>query len=91
MGFKHRHTKGSWDYNRPTKNTPSKVTVSAVGGAVNIYDAPKTVETEANAKLIANAPKLLQIAEMFYDYIKDKDNIVKIITEKVLKDTGVIE
>lgn len=90
MAFRHKHTKGDWAYNPPSEKRPSEVMVSACKGMVNIYKAPLTKETKANAKLIANAPNLLQIAEMFYDHLGGKESIAKIVTGKVLESVGVL-
>lgn len=54
-----RHTPGPWHVSPPTAQHPSQARVSALSGFVQIYDAPLTVETAANARLIAAAPDLL--------------------------------
>lgn len=54
-----KHTPGPWNFNPPTAANPSTASVTACGGFVSIYTAPLTLETEANARLIAAAPELL--------------------------------
>lgn len=51
-------TPGPWRVERPRPDYLSRIGVSACDGAVRIYDAPLTGETEANAALIASAPTL---------------------------------
>ncbi len=54
------HTREPWKVMEPGKETePSCASVCACEGMVNIYDAPLTMETEANAHLIAASPELL--------------------------------
>lgn len=54
-----RHTPGPWHVSPPTAQHPSQARVSALSGFVRIYGVPLTVETAANARLIAAAPELL--------------------------------
>ena len=55
-----QHTPGPWIVMEPgTETGPSRAVVCARGGMVEIYDAPMTRETVANAALIARAPDLL--------------------------------
>jgi len=54
-----KHTSGPWIVSPPTAENPSRARVSALSGFVDIYDAPLTTETAANARLIASAPDLL--------------------------------
>lgn len=49
-----QHTPGPWMVVPPDRDRPSRATVC--GGGVDIYDAPLTRETAANARLIAAAP-----------------------------------
>lgn len=58
-----RHTPGPWHTRPSTAQSPSRAIVSALSGGVTIYDAPLTVETAANARLIAAAPDLLAVLE----------------------------
>lgn len=53
-----QRTFGKWYVRPPTAQNPSRVAVTALSGFVEIYDAPLTLETAANARLIANAPDL---------------------------------
>jgi len=59
-----RHTPGPWHVSPPTAQHPSQARVSALSGFVQIYDAPLTVETAANARLIAAAPELLDACRL---------------------------
>jgi hypothetical protein len=54
-----KHTPEPWKVFPPTRQNPSRASVSTEDGACDIYDAPLTNETEANARLIAAAPELL--------------------------------
>ncbi len=51
-------TPGEWHVRPPTAQNPSRAVVTALSGFVEIYNAPLTVETAANARLIASAPDL---------------------------------
>jgi hypothetical protein len=55
------HTKGIWTFIPPNPENPSRAIVAS--GFALIYDAPLTNETEANARLIAAAPELLEELE----------------------------
>lgn len=61
------HTPAPWKYYPPTSENPSKVNVSACDGQVDIYNAPLTTETKANARLIAAAPELLDALKSLND------------------------
>ncbi|WP_294348007.1 hypothetical protein [Prosthecochloris sp.] len=52
-----RYTPGSWKVIPPSEEHPSRAMVSSALG-VDIYNAPLTAETEANANLIAAAPEM---------------------------------
>lgn len=54
-----KHTRGPWKVIGPDSMHPSQAMVCATIG-VQIYSAPLTNETEANAHLIAAAPDLLE-------------------------------
>lgn len=54
-----KYTPGPWAV-VDTKVVPSRAVVVACDGGVDIYNAPLTAETEANAHLIAAAPDLLE-------------------------------
>lgn len=60
-------TDAPWEVVQPTGNNPSRACVCAKDGFVEIYDAPLTRETKANAELIAAArnslPALLAVAK----------------------------
>lgn len=56
--FQSLRTPGKWNVRPPTAQNPSRAVVTALSGFVEIYDAPLTLETAANARLIANAPDL---------------------------------
>jgi hypothetical protein len=58
MSAQAEHTPGPWAVLPPDSSRPSQVIVYARSGA-EIYKAPLTAETEANARLIAAAPDLL--------------------------------
>jgi len=55
-----KHTLGPWRVTWPPNCADSKIAVTALGGQIDIYLAPLTQETEANARLIAAAPELLE-------------------------------
>lgn len=55
-----KHTPGPWQTFEPDMEHPSRARVGALDGQVDIYNAPLTRETEANARLIAAAPDLLE-------------------------------
>ena len=93
-GFKHNHTGGNWTYEDFTRSineqlikTENKKTLVAI---VNYELDVNRREALANAKLISNAPYLLEIAEMYYDSIKGKNSIARGFVERVLTDIGVI-
>jgi hypothetical protein len=65
---KAKHTRGPWKVFEPTRERPSRISVSTESGLVDIYDAPLTRETEANARLIAAAPDLLEALEALMDH-----------------------
>ena len=50
------HTPGPWKVIPPSAEYPSRAMVC--GSGANIYNAPLTNETEANASLIAAAPEM---------------------------------
>lgn len=50
-----KHSPLPWEYYGPTPTSPSAIGVSACKGQVNIYSAPLTTETDANARLIERA------------------------------------
>lgn len=54
-----KHTPGPWVVFQPNASQPSRVSVSTTDGGINLYSAPLTAETQANAHLIAAAPDLL--------------------------------
>ena len=54
-----QHTPGPWHVAPPTAENPSRAAVHALSGLVSIYEAPLTLETAANADLIAAAPEML--------------------------------
>jgi len=56
MSSTSKWTPGPWQIIEPTAEHPSRAMVGARG--VDIYDAPLTNETLANARLIAAAPAL---------------------------------
>lgn len=58
-------SKGEWKVVPPSRDYPSRAMVCADGA--QIYDAPLTMETQANARLIAAAPDLLAVAEVILD------------------------
>lgn len=64
------HTRGPWEYHTPNKQHLSEVRVSACDGQVSIYSAPKTTETEANARLISAAPEMLQALESLVEWFE---------------------
>ncbi|WP_340077817.1 hypothetical protein [Leptobacterium sp. I13] len=85
---KKNHTKGEW----VIKEESNHLCIYAENGKLiaqvkkNIGDAEG--EAEANARLISAAPKLVQIAEMFYDDMLNSNKrgtIIWNVTEKVLK------
>lgn len=99
MVFTHKHTGNEW-YSEfssiPTFSPNGHTTVKSgeVGTPICVIPMPiggiNTKEKhEANVKLIENAPKLVQIAEMFHDHLGSKESIVKNIVTEVLADIGV--
>jgi hypothetical protein len=67
-------TPGPWHSDPPTRERPSEAHVSALSGFVNIYSAPLTRETEANAALIAEAPAMLAaLRRVVKDYEDNED------------------
>jgi hypothetical protein len=56
------HTPGPWLVVPPSAERPSRAMVGT--DEVTIYDVPLTRQTEANARLIAAAPELLQLVEV---------------------------
>ena len=62
-----KHTPGPWKMGNPFKK-PSRVIVT--GSGANIYNAPLTNETLANAWLIAAAPDLLKAVAMAHELIE---------------------
>lgn len=56
------HTPGPWVVVKPNADNPSRAMVGSAKGA-NIYNAPLTDETEANAHLIAAAPDMFAACE----------------------------
>ena len=64
--MKFKGTKGEWSLELPKKYRPSIIGVSSCKGMVNIYKAPLTNETKANAKLIAASLPLLESAKDAY-------------------------
>lgn len=53
------HSDAPWTVVDPEFTRPSRIGVASHGGA-DVYDAPLTDETRANARLIAAAPQLLE-------------------------------
>ncbi len=69
-------TKTPWEIVEPTQGRPSRIGVSGANGQCDIYDAPLTTETLANAKLIAAAPQLLEACRVMaarLQMLDDKD------------------
>lgn len=82
--MKTKHTQGPWEYLPPNKNNLSVVRVQAKNGMNYLYRAPLTVETEANAKLIAAAPELLEFAIRWYESVTEgrtSDPILNMLPE----------
>lgn len=63
MAFKHNHTKGEWWKSRTNEilSMPGQCKIS------NNISGSSREEAEANAKLISQAPALLEFAEMLHD------------------------
>lgn len=62
-----RYTTEPWKVIQPDASRPSRAIVSGHSG-VDIYNAPLTNETQANARLIAAAPDLLAACEFVAKY-----------------------
>lgn len=90
-------TPGPWHVRPPTAQNPSRAIVSAMSGGVTIYDAPLTVETAANARLIAAAPDLLTACRLALPILQQYresifasnqiDGVVRDLVEKAALDT----
>lgn len=70
-----KHTPGPWHARPPKAQNPSRAVVSAISGGVTIYDAPLTLETAANARLISASPDLLAACEAVYAAFGLKDTL----------------
>ncbi len=71
----HKHTKGNWGtefVGSPGCNYYYKVTVKNGESICNITTRNEE-RAHANAKIIEIAPALLQIAEMYFDYMKSNE------------------
>lgn len=90
MAFIHKHTGNEW-----VRTTDGEANFYGIASGKNWLMRVQqngellVSEQEANIKLIENAPKLIQIAEMFYDHLGSKESIIKIIVTEVLADIGV--
>jgi hypothetical protein len=88
MAFINGHTQGDWTYedyndnsNEQLIKTKDKTKLLA---EVNTFADVSREEAIANAKLMAAAPKLRQLVEMFHDSLEDgfiKDMCVTVLTE----------
>ena len=97
MAFINKHTKGDWqilgqDFYVKDEDG-NDIEVSSINGsqgeeiALVSFDNVSLDEGEANMKLIKTAPKLRQVAEMFYDSLKD--GLVKDLVKETLIEAGV--
>ncbi|AFM54824.1 hypothetical protein B620_gp46 [Croceibacter phage P2559S] len=88
MAFLNEHTAGDWTYEDYNGNkweqlikTKDKTNLIAV---INTENDVSRQEAIANAKLIAAAPKMRQLVEMFHDSLEAgfiKDMCVDVLTE----------
>lgn len=69
-----KHTPGPWKVVQPDAINPSRAMVCADKG-VDIYCAPLTNETLANARLIASAPDLLDLLKQAVHACEDNDEV----------------
>lgn len=78
MAFIHKHTEGEWRINEsgvfPNKYGVNTMTIDfseIFTDCIDVFgglEDKDDLELKANAKLIAQAPKLLQFAEMLHDH-----------------------
>lgn len=82
------HTKGKWKVYGADKNHPSEIGVSACDGQVDIYKAPLTRDTRANAHLIASAPEMLEALKYVRRFVKKDDVDVEYVDEIINRAEG---
>lgn len=96
MGYIHHHTGSEWEVikNQSFQEIREK-NVPFNGMIISVHHHDKNCESVsfceeaiANAKLISQAPKLLQVAEMFFDSLPN-GSMVKDIVGKIITDSGV--
>ncbi len=85
------HTPGPWIYEPPSASNPSRSVVSALSGQVTIYDAPRTTETTANARLIAAAPNLLAACRRILPLLRHGRNTLVVPAQGTPPDPSVTD
>lgn len=96
MAFINKHTQGDWTYedyndnsNEQLLKTKDKTKLLA---EVNTFADVNREEAIANAKLMAAAPKLRKLVEMFHDSLEAgfiKDMCVTVLTEAGVEITAI--
>jgi hypothetical protein len=90
MAFIHKHTKGEWkvtgDEDHFNIETDEKMICSSIITSEDVYE-----QEMANAKLISEAPNLLQFVEMFHDHLEThhNDSMLLVMIKETIKKAGV--
>ena len=72
MAFIHNHTKGDWEISKEQNYDSDRIMILDSNIDVWNFDISNK-EMQHNAKLISQAPKLLEFAEMLHDqYVKQE-------------------